>query len=94
MILILHTFKQVIIADPDRKSSIDFKKAQISPNKETYLIVGGETQGISNESFKLVESFNGLRLNIPCQTNSLNTTIAAGILLYEIRQQISTVGSK
>ncbi|CAD5120498.1 DgyrCDS9064 [Dimorphilus gyrociliatus] len=86
--IVLPDNSRIIAADPVSENAIDFKQAHFADRKETFLIIGGETHGISNESFNLVKSFNGLRLNIPCHTNSLNTTIAAGIIMYEIRYQM------
>lgn len=57
-------------------------------NKIT-LIVGGETEGISSESYKLATECNGCRINIPLinDVESLNTGSALGIIAFEIRRQ-------
>ncbi|XP_047988576.1 rRNA methyltransferase 3, mitochondrial [Leguminivora glycinivorella] len=53
------------------------------------LIIGGETEGISEDSYRLAATQNGLRLNIPLQrgVDSLNTGMAAAVIAFEIRKQ-------
>ncbi|XP_045475340.1 rRNA methyltransferase 3, mitochondrial [Harmonia axyridis] len=59
---------------------------------EISLIIGGETEGISEEAYKIVHSKGGLRINIPLnnKVESLNSGTALGILLFEIKRQIDT----
>ncbi|CAG9768643.1 unnamed protein product [Ceutorhynchus assimilis] len=65
--------------------STDFKK----PN-HLVLIIGGETEGISMESYKLASKFNGARLNVPLSNGveSLNAGTALGIIVFEIKRQL------
>ncbi|XP_057664220.1 rRNA methyltransferase 3, mitochondrial [Diorhabda carinulata] len=59
------------------------------PNKHNVLIVGGETEGISEQSYKLASELKGVRLNIPLGNNvdSLNVGTALGIIVFEMKRQ-------
>ncbi|KAJ8725552.1 hypothetical protein PYW08_003735 [Mythimna loreyi] len=63
---------------------------EFSSLKHTTLIIGGETEGISQDSYKLASSKNGVRLNIPLQrgVDSLNTGMATAVIAFEIRKQL------
>nr|XP_022915976.1 rRNA methyltransferase 3, mitochondrial [Onthophagus taurus] len=54
------------------------------------VVIGGETEGLSEEAYQLVKEFHGGRLNIPLGNGveSLNAGVAAGIILFEIRKQM------
>ena len=54
------------------------------------LVVGGETHGLSLESVELAEETGGRRLRIPmvAGVDSLNSAMAASILLFEGRRQM------
>ena len=56
---------------------------------ETVIIVGGETEGLSEESFKLVDYTQGIRVNVPLNNGveSLNSGMALGIIAFEIKRQ-------
>ncbi|XP_056303180.1 rRNA methyltransferase 3B, mitochondrial [Danio aesculapii] len=56
----------------------------------TSLIIGGETHGLSREALRLTERTGGRRLLIPMVdgVDSLNSAIAAGVLLFEGRKQL------
>lgn len=56
----------------------------------TALVVGGETHGLSVESVQLAEKTAGSRLFIPVvpHMDSLNSAMAASILLFEGRKQL------
>ncbi|XP_035436752.2 rRNA methyltransferase 3, mitochondrial [Spodoptera frugiperda] len=64
---------------------VDFSTLQ-----HTTLIIGGETEGISQDSYKLATTKNGVRLNIPLQrgVDSLNTGMATAVIAFEIRKQL------
>jgi tRNA(Leu) C34 or U34 (ribose-2'-O)-methylase TrmL len=57
--------------------------------RETILIIGGETEGINIESCKLLNKKNCVRINIPLTNgiDSLNVGIAIGIVTYEMKRQ-------
>ncbi|KAJ8969846.1 hypothetical protein NQ317_017466 [Molorchus minor] len=59
-------------------------------NQHIILIIGGETEGISEESYKLAATLNGVRLNVPLSNNvdSLNTGTALGVIVFEIKRQL------
>ncbi|XP_044059047.1 rRNA methyltransferase 3A, mitochondrial [Siniperca chuatsi] len=56
----------------------------------TALVIGGETQGLSLEAVELAEKTAGHRLFIPVvpDVDSLNSAMAASILLFEGRKQL------
>ncbi|XP_059054260.1 rRNA methyltransferase 3, mitochondrial [Achroia grisella] len=58
--------------------------------KHITLIIGGETEGISNDSYIFAAKKNGLRVNIPLQrgVDSLNTGMATAVIAFEIRRQL------
>uniref|UniRef100_UPI00398F19E5 rRNA methyltransferase 3A, mitochondrial n=1 Tax=Pristiophorus japonicus TaxID=55135 RepID=UPI00398F19E5 len=57
---------------------------------QTALVIGGETHGLSLEALFLAEKTRGQRLYIPMipSVDSLNTAMAASILLFEGRRQL------
>lgn len=65
--------------------SVNFCNAQ-----HVVLIVGGETEGISAESYELASELKGVRLNVPLsnEVDSLNTGTALGIIAFEIKRQL------
>lgn len=85
----------VLIADNNTNASsvdipiIPYVEIDYKMCKKVSLIIGGETEGISNESYKLAKEFNGCRVNIPLinDVESLNTGSALGIIAFEIRRQ-------
>ncbi|XP_053313306.1 rRNA methyltransferase 3, mitochondrial [Spea bombifrons] len=58
--------------------------------KPSALVIGGETHGLSLESLLLAEKFSGRRLFIPVVpgVDSLNSAMAASILLFEGKRQL------
>ncbi|KAA8594185.1 hypothetical protein FQN60_005019 [Etheostoma spectabile] len=56
----------------------------------TALVIGGETHGLSVEAVQLAEKTAGHRLSIPValDVDSLNSAMAASILLFEGRKQL------
>lgn len=62
---------------------VDFTK------REMVLVIGGETEGISLQSCKLLRERNCTRINIPLTNgvDSLNVGVAAGIVTFEMKRQ-------
>ncbi|KAM9801114.1 rRNA methyltransferase 3A, mitochondrial [Neosynchiropus ocellatus] len=58
----------------------------------TAIVIGGETQGLSAEAVELAQCSAGQRLFIPIvpSVDSLNSAMAASILLFEGRKQLLT----
>lgn len=56
----------------------------------TALVIGGETRGLSLEAVQLAQKTDGHRLFIPVapHVDSLNSAMAASILLFEGRKQL------
>ncbi|XP_045693297.1 rRNA methyltransferase 3, mitochondrial isoform X2 [Phyllostomus hastatus] len=54
------------------------------------IVIGGETHGVSLESLQLAEGTGGKRLLIPVMpgVDSLNSAMAASILLFEAKRQL------
>jgi tRNA C32,U32 (ribose-2'-O)-methylase TrmJ len=53
------------------------------------LVVGGETEGLSINAFRLARDRYGVRLNVPLSNNveSLNSGTALGIIVFEMKRQ-------
>ncbi|XP_051956774.1 rRNA methyltransferase 3B, mitochondrial [Xyrauchen texanus] len=61
--------------------------------RHTGLVIGGETHGLSQEALQLAERTGGQSLMIPMVhgVDSLNSAMAASILLFEGRRQLLSV---
>ncbi|NP_001017695.2 rRNA methyltransferase 3A, mitochondrial [Danio rerio] len=64
--------------------------------RSTALVIGGETHGLSVEALRLAEETDGKRLFVPMApgVESLNSAMAAGILLFEGRRQLLMLSDK
>lgn len=53
------------------------------------LVIGGETEGLSINAFRLARDRYGIRLNVPLSNNveSLNSGTALGIIVFEMKRQ-------
>ncbi|KAF5292010.1 hypothetical protein FQA39_LY14127 [Lamprigera yunnana] len=78
--------KEMLITMP----LLPYYGVQFRDYKSLSVIIGGETHGISEESFQLASKFNGIRLNIPMNNSidSLNAGTALGIILFEMKRQM------
>ncbi|XP_067011157.2 rRNA methyltransferase 3, mitochondrial [Anabrus simplex] len=58
------------------------------------LVIGGETEGLSVNAFRLAHKKQGARLIVPLSNNieSLNTSTALGVISFEIKRQMSQHG--
>ena len=68
---------------------IPYFAAEYSKSGTIVLVIGGETEGLSDDSFKLALERSGIRLNIPLSNDvdSLNSGIAFGVIVFEIKRQ-------
>ncbi|KTG07291.1 hypothetical protein cypCar_00030725 [Cyprinus carpio] len=64
--------------------------------RHTGLVIGGESQGLSQEALLLAKRTGGRRLLIPMVygVDSLNSAMAASILLFEGRKQLLSLAEK
>lgn len=61
-------------------------------SKSCVIVIGGETEGVSAEAYELLKSnLNGCCVHIPLANgiDSLNTSTALAIVLFEIRKQMT-----
>ncbi|KAK8788041.1 hypothetical protein V5799_022182 [Amblyomma americanum] len=70
-------------------TAVEYSKAP------SVLVVGGEAHGLSLQAHKLAVDCVGARVHVPANNGveSLNTAIAASIILYEMRRQILSSSS-
>ncbi|CAN7987444.1 unnamed protein product, partial [Ixodes pacificus] len=63
--------------------------------RPSVLVVGGEAQGLSTQAHKLAVDCGGSRVHVPSdnKVESLNTAVAASIILFEMRRQIMLAAS-
>ncbi|XP_054719210.1 rRNA methyltransferase 3, mitochondrial-like [Uloborus diversus] len=63
------------------------------PKKDIVLYVGGETHGIDSRVTKLICDYGGNKIKIPLENGmeSLNSSFAMTIVLYEIKRQIKEI---
>ncbi|XP_033220712.1 rRNA methyltransferase 3, mitochondrial isoform X2 [Belonocnema kinseyi] len=63
---------------------------------ETVIIIGGETEGLSEETFRLVDDAQGIRVNVPLNNGveSLNSGMALGVIAFEIKRQFLIAANK
>lgn len=67
----------------------DTKYYNMGPEKPIVLVIGGETHGLSNQSYKLSYDYIGRKIKIPLfmGVDSLNSAVAAAVIMYEMRRQ-------
>ncbi|XP_050427852.1 rRNA methyltransferase 3, mitochondrial [Adelges cooleyi] len=69
---------------------ISYDNVDFCKSTPLILIVGGETEGLSDEGYQFAESRQGIRTYIPLlnSVESLNSATAIGILCFEARKQM------
>ena len=57
------------------------------------MIIGGETEGVSDQARRMTFEGKGHAVNVPMSksTESLNSSIAAGVILFEMKRQLTIV---
>lgn len=90
----------VLIADnnssnyyPSRCVNYDEIPKELIADKEIFLVIGGETHGISDEAKAFAMQRNWKVINIPTDStvDSLNTSNALAIVLFELRRILTKV---
>ncbi|CAG2173719.1 unnamed protein product, partial [Oppiella nova] len=58
-------------------------------DRPAVLVIGGETHGLSDQSYKLAYDYIGRRLRIPLSAgvDSLNSAVASAVIMYEMKRQ-------
>ncbi|XP_054168248.1 rRNA methyltransferase 3, mitochondrial-like [Oppia nitens] len=67
----------------------DTKFYTLGIDRPTVLVIGGETHGLSDQSYKLAYDFIGRKIRIPLTAgvDSLNSAVAAAVIMYEMKRQ-------
>lgn len=80
-----------IVADEDKIEVKNYSSLSFQSSEDILLIVGGETEGISKKAYSFAAENNGIRVHIPLSNNinSLNSGVALGILIFEIKRQLT-----
>lgn len=90
----------VLIADnnssnyyPSKNLSYDEIPSELILGKDIFLVIGGETHGVSDEARAFASRRNWKVINIPTDSSvdSLNTSNALAIILFELRRNLSKV---
>jgi len=71
--------------------TMDYTKFRLQAGyKEVVAVIGGETEGVSGEAYRLCHQMGGSRIQIPLRNsvNSLNVISAASVVLFQIQQII------
>ncbi|XP_029847815.2 rRNA methyltransferase 3, mitochondrial [Ixodes scapularis] len=73
----------------------DYTAVTYPARRPSVLVVGGEAQGLSTQAHKLAVDCGGSRVHVPSdnEVESLNTAVAASIILFEMRRQIMLAAS-
>jgi tRNA G18 (ribose-2'-O)-methylase SpoU len=73
----------------------DAKFYALGIERKSVLVIGGETHGLSDQSYKLAYDYIGRRIKIPLAfgVDSLNSAVAAAVILYEMKRQFLSICS-
>jgi len=69
-----------------------YSEFELEPGyEEVVLVVGGETEGVSNAAYMFCHHHNGMKLHIPLwnQVNSLNVISAATLVLFKVQEALA-----
>ncbi|RWS17519.1 DNA mismatch repair protein Mlh1-like protein [Dinothrombium tinctorium] len=82
---ILEKYKNVIL------KTKPYTDVDYSQSKSLALIIGSEASGSSIEALKFCYDYSGCKVKIPleCGVESLNSAVAASIIMYEIKRQFN-----
>lgn len=78
-----------ILGDTEMDRFVSY--TNIPMNEQFVVVIGGETEGVSNEAYELLKmDSNGCCVHIPLANgiDSLNTSTALAIVLFEIKKQM------
>ncbi|CAN7986148.1 unnamed protein product [Ixodes hexagonus] len=69
----------------------EYTAVTYAAGQPSILVVGGEAHGLSAQAHKLAVDCGGSRVHVPSdnEVESLNTAVAASIILFEMRRQIT-----
>lgn len=79
-------------SEVDKKLPIfPYYEVAYSQMNDIFLVIGGETEGLSSKGVQFGKSHKSLRVNIPMLNNveSLNVSSALAILTHEIKRQFT-----
>jgi len=71
--------------------TLDYTDFHLEPGyNEALVIVGGETEGVSDEAYMYCHRHNGVRLHIPLRNviNSLSVVSASSIILFKVQEAL------
>lgn len=87
-LFIADTFKGENMAKKDKPLS-QIPHSDLDWTIQTALVIGGETEGISQEAFDLCQNTDGMALYIPMSegVDSLNSAMSATVMLFEAKRQ-------
>ncbi|GAB6030016.1 hypothetical protein CHUAL_005707 [Chamberlinius hualienensis] len=77
-------------------NTVSYDELRVDSSRDTVLVIGGETCGLSEECYQFALRRNGYKLTIPLANGveSLNASVAAGIIIYELLRQIRMVNKE
>lgn len=89
--------RHIINSKPDCSEELPtfpYHRVAYSQMSDLYLVIGGETEGLSANVLSLKESRKAFRITIPMLNNveSLNVSSALAILCHEIKRQFELYG--
>ena len=70
--------------------SSDYSGFRLGAGYKEVVVVGGETEGVSGEAYRLCHLLGGSRLHIPLRNNvnSLNVISATSVIMFKIQQAL------